>query len=280
MAQLYNEIFDVIVIGASNAGINFCNYIDSKTVNTKIALVSKHFNFLNNKNKLDNITYITDRSIMISFYKGLFSVSLASGEKVHGLNVVIATGSRPIKNDSIKNSNVVYKPTDIPNEIYSFAKNNQVVVYGEDNDAVNYALTLAKKFKYVYLCSPNIDLKCDYRLTKKLNNVANIVHLPNCHIASCKNGKDGKLCEVTLDTYSTITCSALVLALGQVPEVSGVTKKFLAVDEDGYAKVNYYGEAPGIPGLYAVGACTRQNTKRALYAAGNTLIINSKLKQK
>ena len=75
------------------------------------------------------------------------------------------------------------------------------------------ALSLAKKFKYVYLGTKSLDLPFGAKLNKKIENTLNILHLPNCNIVACKNDKAGNLAEVQLDTYSTIKCNALVMSL-------------------------------------------------------------------
>ena len=65
---------------------------------------------------------------------------------------------------------ICYKPS----EITINPKNKPAVVYGDGELAVSYALELAKKFKYVYLCSSVFKLDCNSKLLNKLNNTANI----------------------------------------------------------------------------------------------------------
>ena len=138
--------------------------------------------------------------------------------------------------------------------------------------AVSYALELAKKFKYVYLCSSVFKLDCNSKLLNKLNNTANIVHLPNCHIVSCKNDKEGKLAEITLDTYETIKCSALVVALGRLPDASGVSPRMIELDQDNYIKTNSLHQTTVVPTIYAIGECTRHNTKRSVTTVCNHIL--------
>jgi thioredoxin reductase len=187
---------------------------------------------------------------------------------VVGKNLVIATGAAPVRSHVLKNNNICYNPR----EITVNPKNKPAVVYGENSDAVNYALLLAKKFKYVYLCSETFNLHCEAKLLKKLNDTANIVHLPNCHIVSCKNAKDGQLTEITLDTYDTINCSALVLALGRIPDVNGVSTTMIELDDERYVKINTQHQTTKVNNIYAIGECTRHNTKRSITTVGNCLI--------
>ena len=265
-----NELFDIIVLGASGPGIALCELINYKSPETKVALVSKHFKNVKQPNKLSNTELITGESAISSYNHGLVILTLKDRSLVAGKNLVIATGGKPIKatKDIFKNSNICYKPA----EITINPKNKPAVVYGNGEVAVSYALELARKFKYVYLCSEVFKLDCNTKLLNKLNNTANVVHLPNCHIVSCKNDKEGRLAEVTLDTYETIKCSALVLALGRLPDVSGVSPRMIELDQDKYIKINSSHQTTLVPNIYALGECTKHNTKRSINTVCNHIL--------
>ena len=265
-----NEMYDVVVLGASAEGIALCEYIKAKSPTKKVALVSKHFNFVKPNNKLADTKLITGTSVYSSFNHGLVILTLKDNSLVVGKNLVIATGAAPVKStaDRFKNNKAIcYNPR----EITVNPKNKPAVVYGDGADAVKFALSMAKKFKYVYLCSSVFKLECDAKLLKKLNEVANIVHLPNCHIVSSKTDKDGKLCEVTLNTYDTIKCVALVLALGRTPDVNGVDPRMIELDQDKYIMINMHHQSTKVPNIYAIGECTKHNTKRSITMVGNYL---------
>lgn len=265
-----NELFDIIVLGASESGISLCEQIKAKAPEKKIALISKHFKFVKTSNKLLDTKLIEGESVLSSYNHGLVILTLKDRRLVVGKNLVIATGGKPIKagKDTFKNINICYKPADITIN----PKNKPAVVYGNNEDAVLYSLTLAKKFKYVYLCSSVFNLECSAKTLKKLNEVANIVHLPNCHVASCKNDKEGKLCEITLDTYETIKCSALVFALGRLPDISGISLKMIELEQDKYIKINNMHQTTLVPNIYAIGECTKHNTKRSITTVCNHIL--------
>lgn len=265
-----NELYDIVILGASEAGITLCELIKVKSPETKIALVSKHFNNVKPTNKLLDTELITGESMLSSYNHGLIILTLKDRRLVVGKNVIIATGGKPIKatKDIFKNINVCYKPADIKNS----SKHKPAVVYGNGAEAVSYSLALSKKFKYVYLCSMVFKLDCDTKLLKKLNETANIVHLPNCNIMSCKNDKDGNLSEVLLSTYDTIKCAALVLALGRLPDVSGINQKMIEIDQDGYVKINSLHQTTLVPNIYAIGECTRHDTKRSITTVCNHIL--------
>ena len=263
-----NELFDVVILGASAEGIALAEYLKAKAPEKRVAIVSKHFNFVKPTNKLLDTELIAGESVFSSFNHGLVVLTLKSKKLVVGKNLVLATGAAPVKSHVLKNANICYNPRDIKIQ----PKNKPAVVFGNTADAVNYALTMAKKFKYVYLCSRVFDLKCEAKLLKKLNETANILHLPNCEVVSCKNDKEGNLCEVSLDTYDTIKCSALVLALGRLPDVNGVSTNMIELDADKYVKINTQHQTTIVANIYAIGECTRHNTKRSITTVGNSLI--------
>jgi thioredoxin reductase len=204
----------------------------------------------------------------------MIGLTLHDRTQIFGVNVVIAVGTKPVKSN-LKNTNIHYNLLNI-----KASKTTPVVVAGNNNLAVSYALALAKKFKYVYLCSNSVELNCDAKYIKKLENVANIVHLPNCNVLGCKNDKDGKLVEVQLDTYSSIRCSALIMSLGRMPDNSGLSNRMISVDSEGYIVTKEFNTTTIVPKIYAIGTCTRGGTKNRLGPVINHLITTNKFKHK
>lgn len=258
-----NQLYDVIVIGASEEGINFCSQLMTKTKDVKVALVSRSFNRPVN---IEGITKINKEVIFSSYNRGLIGLNLSDHSRIFGLNVVIAVGTKPIKS-TLKNCNIRYNLNGLIT-----SKTSPAVVVGNDNLAATYALTLAKKFKYVYLCSNTLELTCDSKYIKKLENTANIAYLPNCNVIACKNDKEGRLVEVQLDTYSSIKCTALIMSLGRLPDNSGLAKQMLKVDEAGYIITKEFNQTTVVPKIYAIGTCTKASPKTRLAAVINNII--------
>ena len=265
-----NQLYDVIIIGASEEGISFCDQLLKKTTGLKVALVSRNFN---RPVDFEGVTKVTGEVIFSSYNRGMIGLTLANRTQLFGVNVVVAVGTKPIKS-SLKNNNIRYNLAGL-----KASKSTPAVVVGNDNLAVNYALTLSKKFKYVYLCSNTVELQCDSKYLKKLENIANIVHLPNCNIIGCKNDKDGNLTEVQLDTYSSIRCTALVMSLGRAPDNSGLSKRMIETDEKGYIITKGFNTTTIVPRIYAIGTCTRSSTKNRLGPVVNHLIDVNKFKR-
>ena len=258
-----SQLYDVIVIGASEEGISFCEQLLAKTTGLKVALVSRNFN---RPVDVAGLTKIFGEVIFSTYNRGMIGLTLHDRTQVFGVNVVLAVGTRPIKSN-LKNSNIHYNLLNI-----KASKTTPAVVVGNNNLAVSYALALAKKFKYVYLCSSSVELNCDAKYIKKLENVANIAHLSNCNIIGCKNDKDGKLVEVQLDTYSSIRCSTLVMSLGRVPDSPGLSKRMVELDSNGYVITKEFNVTTVIPNIYAIGTCTKGGIKTRLGPVINHLI--------
>lgn len=261
-----NKLYDVIIVGASKDGLALCAQLLAKKMDIKIAFISKHFNFQSNKLNLETVDKFEQEVVFSSHKRGLFGIYMANKEAVFGKAVVIAVGTKPVKS-SLKNANIKYNLSEIVAD-----KRTAAVVYGNDDTAASYAIALAKKFKYVYLCASKLELTCSNKYRKKIENIANIVHLPNCTIVACKNDKNGRLSEVMLDTYSSIRCSTLVMSLGRLPENSGLDRRMLKTDSDGYIITKESCETTEVPNLFAVGSCIRSSSIARPSLVANTIL--------
>jgi thioredoxin reductase len=265
-----NQLYDIIVIGASEDGIKFCKQILDKTVDVKIALVSRSFNYPLDFTDLD---IINKEVIFSSYNRGLIGLTLADKSTLFCKNIIIATGTKPVRS-SLKNCNIQYNL----NKVVP-SKSSPAVVFGNDDLAASYAIALSKKFKYVYLCTNILELSCSSKYIKKIENIANIVHLPNCNIIGCKNDKEGKLVEVQLDTYSSIRCTALIMSLGRTPDNPGLSKRMIETDSEGYIKIHPTNETTIIPTIYAIGSCVK-DSKTKLTTIVNNIITKNNFKLK
>ena len=269
-----NKVFDVIIVGASYEGIALCEYLKEKLPALKVALVSSNFTNCKPRQTLDGIEKVEKKVIYSSYNHNLIGLTLEDRSNIFGLNVVIATGSRPIPLD-IKSNSIYYKTAGVKRAI----KANQAVVVGNDIKAINAACWAAKKFKYVYFCSPNFQLNASKKDIQKLNEIENIVHLPNSHIIDYKNDKRGNICEVSLDTYDTIRCNSIIAITDRLPDIPQLHPQMIELDDDGYIVVNHLGETTRIPKLFAVGACTKYNSKRNIAVLGRRMISINNWKQ-
>ena len=262
------HIYETIIIGATPEGLDLAEQLSGE--GRKTIIISSHFRYRTSRHKLNGIELLEATAVFLSFSHGLFGVNVettTSKGAIFGCNVVFATGTKPIKS-SLKNQNIVYKAIDLIGK----HKSEPVVIYGNNDTAVSYALDLAKRYCYVYLCTPDFELGNNKRQVKKINETANIVHLQGCNITGCKNDKEGKLVEVSLDTYTNITTKALVVALGRNPDIPTWTKRYLSVLPNGLADVTANCESTLVPGVYAIGAISGKTAKKDIKKLAITLL--------
>lgn len=248
-----SRIYKNIIVGATPDGLLLAEELANDTI-----VVSS--NFIYGKKQISGVEYCDAEAVYLQYSHGLFILTTICGAlkgTICGINLILATGTKPIKS-TLKNQNICYKALDFAGR----HKAEPVVIYGNTDDAVNYALNLSKRFGYVYLCTKELNLACKDRLNKKLNSTANILHLPGCCIMSCKNDKEGRLAEVTLDTYATIKSSRLLCALGRVPDIPAFSRNYIKLDQDGFLETKQLNESTLVPNLYAIGALCAKCTKR------------------
>lgn len=253
-------IYDTIILGATPEGLMLAEMLASK--NLKIAVISSNFIYQTPKYKLENVELIKATGIFLAYNRGFFELSTMTGPlkgHFYSQHFVLATGTKPNK-ASLKNLNIGYKPADIIGK----HKTKPAVIYGITEEAAKYALDLAKRFGYLYLCTPSVELPCSKKIQKKINETANIVHLPGCTITSCKNNKEGQLAEVTLDTYATIKASALIFDLGRAPDFPSFTRRYVGQTQEGFADVTLQNESKLVPKFYVIGKLCLKFTKKDL----------------
>lgn len=239
-------IYKTIIVGATPQGLELAKLL--ATTKRNVVLVSENFIYKNKTDTLENIDIVEDKAIFLSFSHGLFGVALSKGGNIYGCSIVFATGTYP-STLPFKGNGIYYKAVDIKNK----QKMSQAIVYGDNQRAVKNAIALAKKFSYIYLCTPTFEICNSKRLEKKLNETINIAHLPSCHIKTCKHDiKTKDLFEVQLDTYDTIKASALVIDIGRYPDLPDFADKYIDKDTKGFAITKDF-ESTKIPNVFAIG---------------------------
>ena len=250
MTQIYKNI----IIGASIEGLQLAKMLpkDHTTL-----IISQNFVYGVPDSGID--TY-EGTVVHLAYLKGLFGVTVqkaSSCETVYGLNLILATGTKPIE-ASFKHADVHYKAADVSGR----HKLEVAVVYGSDADATDYALELSKKFCYVHLCTPGFNIPGTVKQIKQVANRANISHLPGCVITTYKANSEGKLTTVITDIYGSINASTLVIALGRKPDVPTWADSYIEVDSEGFLPI----KSTLVPRVFAVGAlCKQYSTREARF---------------
>lgn len=259
-----NSQYDVIIIGDSKEGNKLLSSIASANINIKIAFISREFK-MKTYPIYTNVEYIKDEVLLADYRNRLFGCYLKSGARIYSTHLIFAVGQKyePFYINDKKVPNVFHTPVDIPKE----AKDLPAIVVGSDNEAVGLAVEVAKKYKYVYLCSPTFEISCTEAMQKKLTKKQDnkLVVLPNTHIIKV-NISENTLKSVELDNYSTITCSAIYVKTRVSPDTSCVTARagLIKTNEDGYLETDNKLESTLVPKCYAIGSCAQKCTKKMM----------------
>lgn len=252
-----NRQFDVIVVGDSKAGNAMVKSIAGANRNIKVAFISREFKRSTTRDFL-NVEYIKDAVTYTDYNRGLFGCYLASGTRNYCTHLIIATGLgyAPFK---IGNK-IVPGVFNTANELPKTAKQQVAVVIGYQEADIKLAITLAKKYKYVYLCSKAMELDANTATLKKLNEADNLLVIQNVSPTKAIF-EENALVSLVLDNYSKITCNAIFAITAATPETEFISEKIIS-KENGYLKTTDSSQSILVPKCFAVGNCACKSTKK------------------
>ena len=262
-----NSQFDVIVIGDSKAGNATVKSIANANKNIKIAFISRDFKDSTTRDFL-NVEYIKDEITFTDYKNRLFGCYLKSGVRHYCTHLIIASGVKyaPFVVNNKPVPGVLNTITEIPK-----VTNQQVaVIIGNEDADAKLALAVAKKYKYVYLCSKALELNITKANMTKLKEAKNILVLPNTSVAKVTFEKD-ILSSVTLDNYSKITCNAIFARTDPAPETAFVSDKLIS-KENGYLKTTNVAQSIIVPKCFAVGSCAGKSIQKMQAAMIETIL--------
>ena len=264
-----NRQFDVIVIGDSKEGHAAVKSIAGTNRNIKVAFISRAFKSTTTRDFL-NVEYIKDEIVHTDYNRGLFGCYLKSGICHYSTHLIIATGVRyaPFK----VGNKVVPGVFNTIDEIPKAAKQQVAIVVGNQIADIKLALSVAKKYKYVYLCTDSVEVATNDSLDKKLNSVENLLIIKNASIAKT-TFEDDVLTSVTLDNYAKITCNSIFAITEYTPETEFISEKFIN-KENGYMRTTGAGQSLIVPKLFAIGSCACNNTKKVQAAMVEAILNN------
>jgi thioredoxin reductase len=142
---------------------------------------------------------------------------------------------------------------------------------------IKFALEVAKKYKYVYICLDDFGNWISDELRKKLllKQANNIVVLPNTHINKV-SAYDENLVTIELDNYSTVTCAAIYVKTEASPDTSCISARagLIKADENGYLETTNNLESTLVPKCFAAGSCTQKCTKKMINSLIETILAD------
>lgn len=263
-----NSQVDIIVIGDSCDGREIVKKLASTRPSIKMAFISREFKNATTHDYL-NVEYIKDEVIFTDYKNRLFGVYLKGGVRLYCTHLIIASGLvyEPLNINHKQIPNVYNNVDDIPKS----AKNQPAVVIGNRNSDVKLALSVAKKYKQVYLCTKSFVIKdITPANKKKLAEVKNIAVLPNTSVVKF-HAIDGALQTVELDSYSTITCSAIFVKTTAKPETAFVSN-IIGKDANGFLVTSNHAQSLLVPKCFAVGNCAGKSTQKMKAAMIETIL--------
>lgn len=297
-------IYDVIIIGSGPAGMSAAMFL--KRANLNILLIEKdtpggqvvRTGVVENypgcgrttglalaQVMYEQITelkvpYIFDSVIFVEKHE-YFQVETRQN-RYFTKNIIIATGTKQRKigvpgEEEFFGRGVSYCAICDAN----FYKNENVVVIGGGNSAFEEGLYLSKICKQVTLLARSSKFRADYIYIEKAMNTPNLTILNNKRIVEFIGNKvleKIKYEDILTKEIGEIETDGAFIYVGSEPATK-IFKSFDILDENGYIIVNEEKET-NVPGIYAVGDCTRKPLRQILTATSDGAIAASTIIRK
>ena len=195
-------------------------------------------------------------------------------EEITTKNIIVATGRKTRKLDipgeaELIGSGVSYCALCDAN----FFKNEDVVVIGGANSALEEALYLSNICKSVTIIHRRNVFTADEIFVKEVNEKENVQIRYNC-IPTKLNIKEERLSSITIKNEfgneEEVSAKGCFIYIGQVP-ASEAFKDVLEFDEKGYIKVDEHNRT-NIEGIYAAGDIVKKDAYQLLTAMSDGVI--------
>lgn len=154
----------------------------------------------------------------------------------------------------------------------AFYKDQDVLVIGDGNTAVQYAISLANLCKKVTICTLFDKFFADEIIVKRMESLPNVVirhNLESKELLGDKELTGVRFLNKESGEMETLNADGVFVAIGQVPHneafapLVDLEKGFITVDEDMQTKT---------PGLFAAGDCRVKKTRQVVTAVSDGAI--------
>ena len=154
----------------------------------------------------------------------------------------------------------------------AFYKDQDVLVVGDGNTAVQYAISLANLCKKVTICTLSDKFFADEIIVKRMESLPNVVirhNLESKELLGDKELTGVRFLNKESGEMETLNADGVFVAIGQVPHneafapLVDLEKGFITVDEDMQTKT---------PGLFAAGDCRVKKTRQVVTAVSDGAI--------
>lgn len=289
--------FDVVIIGAGVAGMTAAIYLKRSGINccilereipggqiNKSSSVKNYPGFvdISGPDLSNNIFKQVQELDVLYKYGNVLKIELLDNakiiktdlEEITTKNVIIATGRKSKKLDILGEDKLLGKGVSYCALCdANFFKNEDVLVIGGANSALEEAIYLSNICKNVTIIHRRDSLSADNIFIEKVNKINNINIRYNC-IPEKLNEIDGKLSSVTIinefGEQEDLLVKGCFIYIGQVP-ASESFKNIIEFDEKGYIKVNEHNQT-NIEGIYAAGDIVKKDAYQLLTAMSDGVI--------
>lgn len=216
---------------------------------------------------------LSDTVVKVDLAKWPYKIETEGGKKINALSIIIATGATP------RTLNVPGEKTYWGKGVTTcavcdaaFHKNNDVVVVGGGDSAVEEALQLAGYAKSIKILVRKDSMRAAPSMKDKLNYYDHISIVYNTEITKI-NGDDRGVTSIEIvnnksGQQQTLPVKGVFLAIGSDPNVS-MFKQYIKLDDKGYVWTQNETQQTSVPGVYAAGDVEDFRYKQAGVSAGD-----------
>jgi len=231
-----------------------------------------HHYLKNSKDEIDKIEILEDTATHIDASQWPFKVQTANGHTLNALSIIIATGASPKllqapgEFEYWKKGVTSCATCDAP-----FFKDKNVVVAGGGDSAAEQAIQLARHAKNITILVRKEQMRASAIMQSRLKEYPSIKVLYQVQVQEVVgNGEHVTGIKLLSDKNNEIIIlpiDGVFLAIGHSPN-SKIVKDILAVDAEGYIKVEGRTQATSVNGIFASGDVVDHRYRQASTAAG------------
>ena len=290
----YNQVYDVVIIGAGPAGMSAAVYTARKNLSTlvisgdiggQVATTNEVDNypgmpgitgpvlvdnFSAHMNRYEVAQLTGERVESIAIKQRCKIITTSGGREIHARSVIIATGANKRKlnipgEKEYAGNGVVYCATcDGP-----LFKGVPVAVIGGGNSGLEAAIEMAAITPQVYLLERG-ELRGDQILQDKISaapNIETLTHVEPLELIGDESLEHIKLRSLKGGAERVLDVNGVFVEIGLTPN-SGFVLDLLDTNERGEIKVDAKGHT-GVRGIFASGDVTDSKDKQIVVAAGS-----------
>ncbi|PIN72523.1 thioredoxin reductase [Candidatus Woesearchaeota archaeon CG10_big_fil_rev_8_21_14_0_10_45_5] len=302
--QAEPEPYDLIIIGGGPGGYSAAIY--AARYNLRSVVLAKELGAIAEAPEIENypgIESVSGLELMQRFQKHaeklgietkyvdvtdikkgftLFNVTDSEENVYKGKAILLATGTEKRRLDIENEKNyegrgISYCATCDA----AFYKDKVAAVLGGNDTAARYALVLAEFASKVYIIYRGEKIRAEPMLLENVKNNPKIEIITNDIVIKIKGGE--KVEGAILKSGKELAVDGIFVAIGAVPNSRLAGKLGIALDEQGYIKVDA-SQQTSLPGVFAVGDVTNFGVKQVITAAAQGAVaahfINDILKER